>query len=49
MKFMVISTWDVGKAAELAKLSEKVDTAPPSGFKPLARYSCLAQPFAGIP
>ena len=49
MKFMVMAVWDVGKAAELAKVTEKVDAAPPPGYKPLARYMCLAQPFAGFP
>jgi hypothetical protein len=49
MKFMVIAVWDVDKGAELAKVTEKVDAAPPSGYKPLARYLCLAHPFAGFP
>jgi len=49
MKFVVIAVWDVGKVAEVAKLSDKVDTAPPPGYKVLARYVCLATPFDGIP
>lgn len=49
MKFVVMAVWDVGKAAELAKLSDKVDTTPPSGYKTLARYVCLAHPVSGIP
>lgn len=49
MKFMVIAVWDVDKGAELAKVTEKVDAAPPSGYKPLARYMCLAHPCAGFP
>ena len=49
MKFMVIAVWDVHKAAELAKVQEKMDAVPPSGYKPLARYMCLAHPFAGFP
>ncbi len=48
MKFVVMAVWDVGKAAELAKLSDKVDTAPPAGYKTLARYVCLAHPISGI-
>jgi len=46
MKFMVIAVWDMDKGAELAKVTEKMDAAPPSGYKPLARYFCLARPFA---
>jgi hypothetical protein len=49
MKFMVVAVWAVDKAAELAKVIEKVDAAPPSGYKPLARYFCMAHPFAGFP
>ena len=49
MKFVVMSVWDVGKAAELAKLQDKVDTAPPSGYKTLASYVCLAHPVSGLP
>ena len=49
MKFVVMSVWDVGKAAELSKLADKVDAAPPSGYKVLARYVCLAQPVSGLP
>jgi len=49
MKYVVMSVWDVGKAAELAKIQDKVDTAPPSGYKTLARYVCLAQPVSGPP
>lgn len=49
MQFVVMSVWDVGKAAELSKLSDKVVAAPPSGYKPLARYVCLAHPFSGLP
>ncbi len=49
MKFMVIAVWDMDKGAELAKVIEKVDGAPPSGYKPLARYYCMAHPFAGFP
>ena len=49
MKFMVIAVWDIDKGAELAKVTEKVDAAPPSGYKPLARYFCLAHPCAGFP
>ena len=49
MKFMVIAVWDIDKGAELAKVTEKMDAAPPSGYRPLARYFCLARPFAGFP
>ncbi len=49
MKFAIIAVWDVGKAAELSKVTDKLDTNPPSGYKPLARYVCLAQPFSGLP
>jgi len=49
MKFVVMSVWDVSKAAELAKISDKVAAAPPPGYKGLAQYVCLAQPFSGIP
>lgn len=49
MKFVVMSVWDVNKAAELAKISDKIAASPPSGYKALAQYVCLAQPVSGIP
>ena len=49
MKFVVMAVWDVGKAAELAKVTDKTDANPPSGYKPLTRYVCLAHPISGIP
>ncbi|MBA7616471.1 hypothetical protein ES703_23767 [subsurface metagenome] len=49
MKFVTISVWNVGKAAELASLFDKLVTTPPSGFKVLANYVCLAHPVSGLP
>ena len=48
MKFVVMSVWDVDKAAELGKLSDKLSATPPSGYKLLAQYVCLAHPVSGI-
>lgn len=49
MKFVVMAVWDVGTAAELAKITDKTDANPPSGYKSLTRYVCLAHPVSGIP
>ncbi len=49
MKFVIMAVWDVGNAADLGKLTDKLDNAPPPGYKTLARYVCMAHPISGIP
>jgi len=41
--------FDVAKAAEVAKVSDKVMASPPPGYKLLTQYVCLAPPFPGVP
>jgi hypothetical protein len=49
MKFMSLGVYDVAKSAEVAKAADQLLKNPPSGFKLLAAYLCLARPFDGIP
>ena len=49
MKFLSFATFDVAKAAELAKVSDKVWASPPPGIKLLASYVCQGIAFAGVP
>ncbi len=49
MKFLTITMVDAAKAAEVAKVSDKVMASPPPGIKVLASYVCLAPPFPGVP
>ena len=49
MKFLSFATFDVAKAAELAKVSDKVWASAPPGIKLLASYVCQGLAFAGVP
>ena len=49
MKFLTFITFDVAKAAEVAKASDKVWATPPPGMKILASYICQGIAFAGVP
>ena len=49
MKFLSFATFDVAKAGELAKVSDKVWASPPPGIKLLASYVCQGIAFAGVP
>ena len=49
MKFLSFATFDVAKAAELAKVSDKVWASPPPGIKILAAYVCQGKAFDGVP
>ena len=49
MRFLSFVTFDVAKAAELAKVSDKVWASPPPGIKLLAAYVCQGMAFAGVP
>ena len=44
MKMLSISTFDVAKAGDVAKATDKVYSTTP-GYKPLATYICLGNPF----
>jgi hypothetical protein len=46
MKILSISVFEPGKAGEVAKVLDKVIPATP-GYKPLAMYVCLGNPFPG--
>jgi hypothetical protein len=49
MKFFQFAMFDIAKAAELAKASDKVWSSPPQGIKILADYVCLGIAFPGTP
>jgi hypothetical protein len=49
MKFISFATFDVAKAAELAKVSDKVWASAPPGIKILSAYVCQGMAFAGVP
>ena len=49
MRFLSFATFDVAKAAEVAKVSDKVWASPPPGIKLLAAYVCQGMAFAGLP
>ena len=46
MKMLAISVFDPAKAGEAAKVLDKVLPNTP-GYKPLAMYMCLGNPFPG--
>ncbi len=46
MKMLAISVYDPSKTAEISKVSDKVLPNTP-GYKPLAMYVCLGNPFPG--
>ncbi len=49
MKFLSFAMFDMAKAAEVAKVSDKVWASPPPGIKLLASYVCQGMAFAGVP
>jgi len=51
MKFLSINTYHIDKLGDAAKATAKLNANPPEGYKILAIYSCLANPFpgAGLP
>ncbi len=49
MKFLTITMFDVAKAADIAKASDKLMANQPQGYKLLTQYVCLAPPFPGVP
>ncbi len=48
MKFLNFTTYHIDKLAEIVKVSDKLGANPPEGYKLLAVYSCLANPFPGV-
>ncbi len=49
MKFLSFAMFDVAKAAEVAKVSDKVWASPPPGIKLLSAYVCQGKAFDGLP
>jgi len=49
MKFLTFMWFEMAKAAEMAKASDKVMASLPPGVKMLASYVCQAVPFPGLP
>ena len=48
MRFLTYVVFPLDKAAELAKLGDETTTNPPEGYKTLAKYNCLSNPFPGV-
>ena len=48
MKFLSINTYHIDKLGDAAKATAKLNANPPEGYKILAIYSCLANPFPGV-
>ena len=48
MKFLSINTYHIDKMGDAAKATAKLNANPPEGYKILAIYSCLANPFPGL-
>ncbi len=48
MKFISINTYHIDKLGDAAKATAKLNANPPEGYKILAIYSCLANPFPGV-
>jgi hypothetical protein len=48
MKFLSINTYHVDNLGKTAKATAKLAANPPEGYKILAIYSCLANPFPGV-
>ena len=46
MKMLSIAVYDPSKLGEISKVTDKVHTNTP-GYKPLAMYVCLGNPFPG--
>ena len=46
MKLLTIATFDVAEAGDVAKTTDKIYSTTP-GYKPLAMYTCLGNPFPG--
>jgi hypothetical protein len=49
IKFLTFTIFDVSKVEQVAKAADKVWSSPPKGIKIEANYTCLANPFPGIP
>jgi hypothetical protein len=47
VKFLSINTYHIDKLGDAAKATAKLNANPPEGYKILAIYSCLANPFPG--
>ena len=47
MKFITFTTYNIDKLAEVAQAADKLGKNPPEGYKILAMYACLANPFPG--
>jgi len=48
MKFLSFTTYNIDNLAEIAKATDKLASNPPEGYKLLALYVCLSNPFPGI-
>ena len=48
MKFLSINTYHVDKLSAVTEVTAKLNANPPEGYKILAIYSCLANPFPGV-
>jgi len=48
VKFLSINTYHIDKLGDAAKATAKLNANPPEGYKILAIYSCLANPFPGV-
>ena len=48
MKFLSINTYHIDRLGDAAKATAKLNANPPEGYKILAIYSCLANPFPGV-
>ncbi len=49
MKYLSFAMFYVAKAAEVAKVSDKVWASPPPGIKLLSAYVCQGKAFDGVP
>ena len=48
MKFLSFNIFNIDKLGEIAKVTDKLAANPPEGYKILAIYSCMANPFPGV-
>jgi hypothetical protein len=48
VKFLSINTYHIDKLGDAAEATAKLNANPPEGYKLLAVYSCLANPFPGV-
>jgi hypothetical protein len=47
MKFLSVNTYPVEKLSEAAKATDKLAKNPPEGYKIIATYGCMGNPFPG--